>query len=353
MSWKSSAMGAAGRIGMLRLIGAAWGTGRLTALSYHRVTPYPDPSFDVFPGTVSATPEVFAAQLDLLVKRHNVVSMDQVIAWLEGTAELPDRPAVITFDDGYTDNYTHALPILQERGLPATVFLTTGLIGTGEGAWWDRIAHAFAHTTATSADLPLLGSVSWRSPSERDDVRDLLITELKTLDEADKLVAMDRVFDRLDAWPEPGAFDGLYLTWDQVREMEAAGFTAAAHTVTHPILTRLPPDGARDEIMASVAKVSEEIGRPVRAFAYPNGMPGDHDETVAQLLADAGVVAAFTLAPGPAKAAEAVARPLEIPRIYIDRRHGVTGFAACLEGVGRLVGELERIRSPRSPSAVG
>ncbi len=346
-------MGAAGRFGMLRLLGATWGTGRLTALSYHRVTPYPDPSFDVFPGTVSATPEVFAAQMDLLMKRHNVVSMDQVIDWLGGKADLPPRPAVITFDDGYTDNSTHALPILRERGLPATVFLTTGLIGTGEGAWWDRVAYAFSHTSTTSAELPLLGSVAWHSASERDDVRDLLITELKTLDEADKLVAMDRVFEQLDAWPEPGAFDGLYLTWDQVREMDDAGFTAAAHTVTHPILTRLDPERARDEIVTSIARVSDEIGRPVRAFAYPNGMPGDHDDTVAQILAEAGVVAAFTLDPGPAKASEAVAKPLGIPRVYIDMRHGVAGFTACLEGVGRLAGELERIRSPRSPSTVG
>ncbi len=71
------------------------------------------------------------------------------------------------------------------------------------------------------------------------------------------------------------------------------------------------------------------------------------------MLAEAGVVAAFTLDPGPAKASEAMAKPLSIPRVYIDRRHGVTGFAACLEGVGRVAGEFERIRSQRSPSSVG
>lgn len=348
MSWRSSALEGARRSGALRLLGASWGPGRLTALSYHRVTPYPDPSFEVFPGTVSATPEVFAAQMDLLTQRHTVVPMDRVIEWLDGRSDLPPRPAVITFDDGYADNYTHALPILRERGLPATVFLTTGLIGTGDGAWWDRAAYAFCHSSADAAELPLLGDVTWRSDEERDDIRDRFITEIKTLRESDKLAAIETLFERLDSRPGPTAFEGLYLTWDQVREMESAGFTAAAHTVTHPILTRAEPEQARDEIVASVAKVAAEVGRPVRAFAYPNGMPGDHDDTIAQMLADAGVVAAFTLDPGPAKASEAIATPLQIPRVYVDRRHGVSGFSAQLEGVGRLINRVDRIRSPRA-----
>lgn len=317
----------------------------MTVVCYHRVTPYPEPSFDVFPGTVSATPEVFAAQMDLLADRHNVISMDQLVAWLEGDGDLPPRPAVVTFDDGYADNHTHAFPILRERGLPATVFLTTGLIETGAGAWWDRVAHAFHHTTASAAELPLIGAVSWRTEIERDAVRDRFTADLKALSESAKLSTIEDLQDRLGVAPDGGAFDGLYLTWDQVREMDAGGFTAAAHTVTHPILTRLPAEEARREIVDSVARVSQEVGRPIRAFAYPNGRSGDLDDAVVDLVADAGVVAAFTLSPGPARASEAIAEPLRIPRIYIDRRHGPSALAAQLEGVARLADNVTRRRS--------
>ena len=344
MSWKSSVIEGARRVGALRVVGASWGLRRLTVLCYHRIGDADAPGFDVYSGTMSATPDAFPAQLDLVADRFNVVAMDRLVAWLKGTTDLPKRPAVITFDDGYADNSTFALPALRERGLPATIFLTTSLIGSGDASWWDRLAYGFHHTAVTDVEIPTLGSVQWSSDDERDRLVEQMIQAIKTLPESDKLAAIDETLEALGVDPAPGTFDGLFLTWDQVREMEAAGFTAAAHTMTHPVLTRLDQDDATAEIVGSVDRVAEEVGRPVDAFAYPNGMPGDYDEVAFRALAGAGIGAAFTLSPGPTRATEAAADPLRIRRIYVAGLHSLTDFETRLEGIPRVADAVRRGR---------
>ena len=131
---------------------------RLVTLCYHRIGA-PDPGrFYGYRPNFSATTEQFRAQMQLLKSLFTPISALQLAGFLDG-APLPDRPALVTFDDGYRDNGLVAWPILREMGIPAIVFLATGHIGTNKPFLWDFAAFCFERTHLDRAIVPLLGEV--------------------------------------------------------------------------------------------------------------------------------------------------------------------------------------------------
>ena len=127
---------------------------RLTVLAYHRIGDPDAPGFDTFKPNMSATPAAFAAQMDFIRQRFSVISGSELVAWLQGQHKLPSHPALITFDDGYRDNFECALPILQQRNLPAIIFLATDYIGNTTPFYYDLAAYCFHHTHQNQVDLP-------------------------------------------------------------------------------------------------------------------------------------------------------------------------------------------------------
>ena len=107
----------------------------LVALSYHRIAEPGSPPLDR--GLWSATPPQFASQLQLLQREFDVISAAELEQVLEAGR---GRHVMITFDDGYRDNYEHAFPALRAAGLPATFFLSTGFLDDPKLTWWDEIA---------------------------------------------------------------------------------------------------------------------------------------------------------------------------------------------------------------------
>jgi len=312
---------------------------RLTVLAYHRITDPHAPGFDTFKPNVSATPAEFAAQMDFVREHFNVVSSDDLIDWLDGKRSLPPYPALITFDDGYRDNYDHAWPILRERGLPATLFLTTGFIGTAKPFYWDLIAYCFYHTPKTEAELPPVGHFQWNDEASRDSVMKYWLGTLKRLSDVEKQAIVEQLPQRLDVTIKEDTFAGLLLSWDQVREMAADGFTMGSHTENHPILTRIPIEQARAELEVSKARIEAEIGRTVRAFAYTNGMRSDFNVALQAILPQIGYRVAFTLLRGPATLSEVRNEPMAIRRVS-SYMYSLARFKVNLTGIPRLLGPI-------------
>lgn len=324
--------------GVFNLFHSFWGPNHLTVLAYHRVIDPDAPGFDTFKMNVSATPAAFAAQMDYLRRRFNVVSLDEVLAWLRGEGTLPPRPALITFDDGYRDNFDFALPVLRERNLPAVIFLATDYIGSVSPFYWDLVAYCFKHTRRTEAELPPLGGQRWSGEASRDALVNAWLCELKTIPDDDKWAAVRRLPQALGVPVPDEAFAGLHLSWDQVRAMVDAGIAMGAHTQSHPILTRVPLERARAEVLGSKARIEAEIGRPVTTLAYPNGLRPDFSPALQALLGESGFEAAFTLIAGPARLAEVRRGPLAIRRIYLTYKDTLPRFAAKVAGMPRLLG---------------
>ena len=261
-------------------------------LIYHRVNPTQS-RFSI----ESAAPESFRRQMVLLAHDYNVLPLDEIVRRLDVGDPLPPRTAAITFDDGYADNYTDAFPILRDLDLPATVFLTTGPVETGQSLWFDRVLRAFERSPRERVALPG-GEMSLDLGDDDQRGREAIraLYALMRLSNQERLAAVDRLVRDLGG--EDGSPPTPMLSWDQVREMARAGITFGAHTVTHPILSRLSLSDAKAEIVESKRRIEEETGLPVTLFAYPVGRRSDYSPEVIRVVADAGFRAAFTTTPG-------------------------------------------------------
>lgn len=179
----------------------------------------------------------FAGQMQLLAEQFTPVSVDQLVFCLRNGQPLPPRAVAVTIDDGYSDAYTYAFPILQRFCIPATVFLPID----------------FIETNATGKEVD-------RSTRARTN----------------GLAQVD------------------FLTWDQVREMSQHGIAFGSHTQSHASLTRLSQRELRQELKGSKAKLEAELGEPVTGFAYPYGTARAVSSEVERAVADAGYQWAVT-----------------------------------------------------------
>jgi peptidoglycan/xylan/chitin deacetylase (PgdA/CDA1 family) len=255
-------------------------------LSYHRVNDEGDPFFP------SLATELFARQMAFVARTYVVLTVEDLVERMRRRT-VPRNALAITFDDGYRDNLTHAAPILARHGLPATVFLVTGAIGMREPMWFDRLALAFKRARAGRWDAPWGEVVALQTPAQRLAALAATLERFKHLPNAGRRGAVDDVLLALDSRDER-PLHGLMLSWDDVRALRGLGITIGAHTVSHPILSQVSAEQAREEIFGSAQMIEAACGRRPRAFAYPNGRPEDYSQVVTALVREAGFSCAVT-----------------------------------------------------------
>lgn len=297
-NFKEGAIEAAG--GLLRMpplgrrLAGAGGAARrkFQIIVYHRVLPAPDP-FAI--GAI--TEKEFAAQLQVLRACFRVVTPDRLVEELDAGGPRPGT-VCLTFDDGYKDNHDHAWPLLREYGLPATIFVATGFIGTPLKPWHDTVLAAFKHARKDRLDFPPAGILG-EDMAEVDRRSRLAFRVLGWLKrhgprERDALIA-----DLVKACgAPPEAETRLMLDWDEVRALHKGGIAIGAHTVNHPILSRLQPAEMEAEILGSRDAIEANLQAPARHFAYPNGQPGDFDEASIGIVRKLGFLSAMTTLTG-------------------------------------------------------
>lgn len=255
-------------------------------LTYHRVNDHRDPFFAALPTTV------FEGQVQHLARHYTVLAVEELVDRMRAGA-VPRNAAAITFDDGYRDTLTHAAPILAGYGLPATVFLATGFIGTTEVPWYDRLANALKVSPRTSVIAPTGEQLALESVEDR--LRALVQTRshLKTLSEELFHRALSNLLESLGSTERQSTKNAM-LSWDDVHALRGLGFRIGAHTVTHPILSRVTAERARAEVLGSREMIQGACGAPPRAFAYPNGQPADYTSEVIDVVREAGFSCAVT-----------------------------------------------------------
>jgi peptidoglycan/xylan/chitin deacetylase (PgdA/CDA1 family) len=325
--------------GTTKLLDAAWGGQRLTVLAYHRITDAMAPGFDHYRKNVSATPEMFERQLAYVTKHFNVIDLFALEAFIKQNTPLPERPLLITFDDGYLDNYSNAFPILRRFDLPAVIFLITGQMDNPALPWWDACAYYFYHTPCASAVLPFLGEHDLSSQNSRDLAREEMIRKLKQLPENEKQATLISLSQALEVASPPTA---PFVSWEQVRELVDHRVACQPHTVTHPILTRIAPQEVSYQLTESRARIEAETKQRGIAFAYPNGTMADYDSATIAALRECGYEMAFTLSPGPMPLNEVKRTPLTIRRAALQYKDTFDMFVAKLMGVPALLGTRNR-----------
>ncbi len=296
---------------------------RLRILAYHGICddraagePWVPPYF------VRAS--AFADQLAYLQRHTSVLPLSRAIGALErGT--LPHRAVSITFDDGYANNLQVGYPLLEKHGLPATIFLSTAPVETGEFYPFIRLrlirlAQARTGTRAPGLAKPL--------PDYKREPLDRVLT------------TTEEVWQELRPDLSPGQTETLRpLRPEEVRRFDPQLIEFGAHSHTHCILGNETPERRQREISVSVQKVAEWTGKPATLFSYPNGQPGNFDEQDKQALRAQGIAAAVTTIPG---ANRAGSDPLELKRYPVGLLHDATSFPAEVSGLRTAVRVITR-----------
>jgi peptidoglycan/xylan/chitin deacetylase (PgdA/CDA1 family) len=270
----------------LNALSPAGAHARLTVLIFHRVLEVPDP---LLPGEPDSSR--FRAQMQWLKSSFNVLSLPDAVDRLRA-GSLPKRAAAVTFDDGYADNFTVALPILQEAEVPATFFIASGYLDGGR-MWNDTMAEVIRRAQGPEIELQRfgLGRLPLGTIGERRSSLNQLLGKLKYVEPEARTDLVSRIGDDAGIAPSPD----LMMTSAQVKDLASAGMTIGAHTVTHPILSRLAERAARAEMAQGREQLEGIIGGKVTLFAYPNGKPNsDYTEAHVRLAREIGFTAAFS-----------------------------------------------------------
>lgn len=301
--WKGAVAGLSRRLrlaqGYLGLRHPFCGAQQTVMLLYHRVIPRNRFS------EVCSLPQIvtplddFEAQLDYLADHYHVLSLDAFAQARRDHRALPLKTAVITFDDGWEDNYLYAFPVLKQRGIPAAIFLSTAYIGSKQAFWQEQILHLLqvyrqrVQTGEIKSNAAQEFPPAFRTAILSDFPEDAalrLIEDLKRADGMTRAALLNTLAERLGNPPFPYHANG-FMTWNQVREMHAAGIRFGSHAHSHRLLPGLAPDAVASEVRNSKAQMEAMTGSAVTTFAYPNG---DYDAAVIAELKAAGYQLAAT-----------------------------------------------------------
>ncbi|HTZ57779.1 MAG TPA: polysaccharide deacetylase family protein [Acidobacteriaceae bacterium] len=257
-------------------------------LVYHRVA-----EANVDPWALGVSPGHFAQQLQALRAIASPISLQELVN-AKSDRDLPPRPVCVTFDDGYADNLYAAKPALEAYQVPATVFITPGYLDVAENLWWDELAKLildpktrqeevsfslngqhYAYVFPPSAEDRADGdpNAKWRAweavPGPRQSAYLAVYEMLVKLPDLKREEAMEQL--RRGA-TYPDRQQHRCLTEDELRELASGELVEiGAHTLTHPVLSQLPPDQQQHEIGGSRRRLEALIGRNITSFAYPYG----------------------------------------------------------------------------------
>jgi peptidoglycan/xylan/chitin deacetylase (PgdA/CDA1 family) len=182
---------------------------------------------------ISIRPERFMRQIDGLASKYPIISLSEAETQCRNAQAKSEIQAVLTFDDGYWDNYEVAFPVLMKRGLPAAFFLPSDYID-GKAEFSDK-----------------------------------------------------RMMDKKTGKPCEIVRD-RFITWDQARKMASAGAEIGSHGLTHRSLTGMPIDEAKAEIVKSKAVIEDRIHRRCDHFAFPFGSRSDYSKNLIGFVREAG-----------------------------------------------------------------
>lgn len=245
--------------------------------------------------------EGFRQSAAVLAKHYHVIPLHELAERIQAGDPVDDNSVVLTFDDGYASNYHLALPVLKEFGLHATIFVPTAFVAREMYQWPDRIEYAIARTQSDRINLEFPGLPESLDVSSTGKRR----IALQTLDQGIKLIPQDKhltsiahIEERAGAalsQEESPAEIYRALTWAQIRALEASGHASiGAHTHSHLILARCSPEVARRDVAKCLDLLRTMAGVENPTFAYPNGQPGDYNDSTKRLLMDLGISVAVT-----------------------------------------------------------
>lgn len=271
---------------------------RLTILTYHRVTDMEISSIKSSLPYLFVTKRMFEDQLKFIKKHYTIITFETLYDILIGGENIPKNSLIITFDDGYEDNYQQAFPSQKKLNVPAVFFLTANKVGNKDSFvyWWDRAYYLFSHYrqwysvklhSAIDEEIQSLINRFKRNPSS-------MFSFINTWDTNKIESLLDTIESKYDFSSESIFSENRILRWDQIRMM-GESFELGSHGSNHTNLVALEKEQMLREIRGSSEIIKNMTGRRVFAFSYPYG---NYNEEIRKMVSEAGYEFAVTTKTG-------------------------------------------------------
>ena len=245
---------------------------------FHRVNPKRELLWDPMP------PELFEKCIAYITRKFKVVLLEDLLAAPDQYARQPT--ATICFDDGYLDNYTHALPILEKYGCKASFYVVTDCIDFNQMTWTHQLDYRFLNTNRKQIDIQfdfLPSELHIKTLTTRQDriaYCKRLKPAIKNLPNLQRVQVCDHIRDVLDDVQMPE----LMMNWDQLAELIQLGHRVGSHSVSHPMLASIEdPEELALELSVSATRIEEKLGHFPKTISYPIG--SFNDQVVEQAVA--------------------------------------------------------------------
>ena len=271
----------------------------LIVVNYHRVC-RKERDFLFDEGVISVAPEGFEKQLKFIKRYFSVITLEELRKYYISGLELPKNPVMITFDDGYKDNYYSAFRILQEYDLKATFFISTGYIESRDMFWWDKIAYIVKYSDAKIIRLSYPCEKEYRMPEAKSmAIRDILGI-VKTTYNLDLKLFIDELAStaKVSLENSNSIGDEMLLTWSEIKEMKQAGMDIGSHTETHRVLSTLPETQLAKELSGSKSALEYHLGERIYALSYPVGGENSFNQKVQEVAKRCGYTLGFSYITG-------------------------------------------------------
>jgi peptidoglycan/xylan/chitin deacetylase (PgdA/CDA1 family) len=309
--------------GLCAVTGATWLLERiprrpvLIVLNYHRIGDKTATEYDS--GLFSCTAEEFDWQISFLKARFRTITLDELLALISGRTSLREPHVMVTFDDGYLDNYQLAYPILRRHDVQGVFFLPTAFAGTNRIPWWDEIAYIVKHAQRTRIRLEYPQACDFDLDADGVPASIMHILRLyKQPEMRDAGRFVEQLEHACDS-QRPGNHAGrCFLDWSEAREMLSGGMAFGSHSHSHEILSKLSPERQVEELTMSRDILESQLGCSIEAVAYPVGARDTFNSETLDALRKANYRAAFSFYTGFNRAGTLV--PFDIRRCGVDQQ---------------------------------
>lgn len=315
-----------GRYSPIESVLSMRGHRHVTVLAYHRIFPKPQSNYPFVKGVINVDQNVFDDQLKILKKYFTIINFEQLRHIQAEKTKLPKNLLIITFDDGYEDNFSQMTPVIKAHDSTAVVYISTEYIEQQKLFWVDELS--FKINKMPEGEVSFLdGKVKYNvTNANRNQVRVDIGNVCKGLTRAGHRKLLEDLRSQVNIEPSVSEFDQAKpMTWDQMTAMCADGIEIGSHAKFHGYLNSMTDEELRDEIYDSKAILEQKIGKEVISIAYPGGR---YDERTLKIVAAAGYTYGCSFTHGIGEFNESIR--YKMPRLIVDNNISNSQFKSML-----------------------
>jgi peptidoglycan/xylan/chitin deacetylase (PgdA/CDA1 family) len=252
---------------------------KLLVLMYHRVLTGTEMAQSHSNKGIIVNRDTFDAHITYLKKHFNIISVDQLVDHVKHQQPFKNPTCLITFDDGWIDNYTNALPILEKHKAPALIFLPINFIGTGNLFWQEKLScylHQIAANNADGNQILLEKQVIDSEGLSKAEIKSQISRYIVSLKKSGN-AEIDEVIDQFKSYAAKYTSNlalnniDTYLNWEQVKTMNKRGISFGSHAISHRLLSKFDDNEIEYEVAHSKKIIESQLQDNIDSIAYPNG----------------------------------------------------------------------------------